>query len=88
MAGPPDPPYLGLHMRLRCTDCGSEFYSAVAEFLIREGIRCDSCDGELELIARREALPSGRRQSRFSRSLLKDDVDAKPDACGSSGRAV
>jgi DNA-directed RNA polymerase subunit RPC12/RpoP len=76
-------------MRLRCTDCGSEFYSAVAEFLIREGIRCDRCDGELELIARRESLPSGRRQSRFSRSLLKDESsNGKPEACGPSGRPL
>jgi hypothetical protein len=60
-------------MRLRCTDCGTESYSAVAKFLVEEGIRCEHCNFQLELIERREALPSGRRESRFSRSLLRDD---------------
>lgn len=45
----------------------------MAAFLIQEGIRCERCEGELELISRRESLPGGR-QSRFSRSLLRDDA--------------
>jgi hypothetical protein len=39
---------------------------------VQEGIRCERCDGGLELIQRRESLPGGK-QSRFSRSLLRDD---------------
>ena len=69
-------------MRLRCTDCGTESYSAVAEVLIQEGIRCERCEGELELVQRRESLPGGK-QSRFSRSLLRDDArDSDPKTYG------
>lgn len=59
-------------MRLKCKGCGTESYSAVAKFLVEEGIRCERCEDELEVIERRESLPSGRRESRFSRSLLRD----------------
>jgi DNA-directed RNA polymerase subunit RPC12/RpoP len=71
-------------MRLKCTGCGTETYSAVARLLVEEGVRCEDCSAELELIERRESLPSARGESRFSRVLLHE-AEPEGDSPATSG---